>query len=292
MYVYDHMTIKWEDDGNRYCLHIHQDTTPDDPRSMDDTRKHLTTMACWHRNYCVGDDIGKVNPDEFWRDLVRANVPESDVNEAVIAGKLSSVSAKEIAGNPGFYDVSLDPGSEEYDFEGVAKDSIVYSVLDELSIEDCKTLLNPYAEWLHIWGYDHGGLTISCGPRVYPFNDRWDSGQLGVIIAFKERMVTEFELDSNDDDGWRKKAVEIMCNEVEVTDQYITGNVYWCELHEFVDDGSEDGSWDEIDSCSGFYGSDPLKNGMADAIGRHLKEAIEKDQCEVGTAEKQVVWVF
>lgn len=292
MNIRDHMTIKWEDDVDRYCLHIHQETMPDNPRNMDDSQERLTTMACWHRRYSIGDDIGKMDAGEFWVDLVRKNVPESDVNEAVIAGKLSSVSARECDDDPGFYDVSLNPGSDEYDFGGVAKDSIVYSVLDELRIEDCQALLRPYAEWLPIWGYDHGGLSISCGPRVYPFNDRWDSCFLGFIIALKDRVVTEFRLDPNNDSVWREKAAEIMKDDVEMSNQYFAGEVYWYELHEFVDDGSEDGCWDEIDNCGGFYGDDPLKNGMANAVGCNLKEAIEKNQCEVGSAEKRVIWVL
>ena len=61
------------------------------------------------------------------------------------------------------------PTSDEYDFGGVAKDSIVYSVLDELRIEDCQALLRPYAEWLPIWGYDHAhslALTLESFPAI------------------------------------------------------------------------------------------------------------------------------
>ena len=50
---------------------------------------------------------------------------------------------------------------------------------------------------------------------------------------------------------------EIMKDDVEMSNQYFAGEVYWYELHEFVDDGSEDGCWDEIDNCGGFYGDDP-----------------------------------
>ena len=40
--LYDNDFVKFEHDGKRYCLHVHNDDTPDDPRSWNTP---ITTMA-------------------------------------------------------------------------------------------------------------------------------------------------------------------------------------------------------------------------------------------------------
>lgn len=292
MRVQDNMTIKWEDDGNRYCLHIQQDSMPDDPRS---DFEPISVMACWHKKCKLGDDLGNVQPYEFWQELVRKNVPESDVNEAAIAGrftKSSGIIVKKDKDNPSLYDIHLkDFGT---DYKGLQKEVLVYYVLEELSISDCQALLRPYAEWLPLWLYDHSGITMSCGKRTYPYSDQWDSGQVGYIIVLKDKIVSELALDPKDDENWRSKAVSIMESNVETYDQYLTGEVYCFDLYKFVDDGTEDGGWDVIESCSGFYGDNPAENGMLESVGYNLQTAVEKVQFEVGEAHQHVhtYWTF
>ena len=46
--LYDDDTVKWENEGKSYCLHIQQDEMPLDPRADMD---NVTVMACWHRQY-------------------------------------------------------------------------------------------------------------------------------------------------------------------------------------------------------------------------------------------------
>lgn len=291
MYLFDNKTLKWEDgDGNRYCMHVHQDEIPDDPR---ENCEPLTTMACWHRRRNLGDDIGNLEPDVFWQKLVEDNVPEEFITAAAIAGEIGSISVSANADDPKLYDIRIDGELHEENM-GVPESYIPRYILNDLSIQDFQKLLHPYAEWLPIWGYEHGGIAISCGVRVYPFSDVWDSGQLGVIIALKDRILSEFPLDPNDDDTWRKKADEIMQTDVKEYNQYLTGEVYWIQIFKFVDDGTEDGGWDEIDGCSGFYGDDPVENGIVDAAGYGLKEALESGTVEEGTAQQHttVTWVY
>lgn len=284
MFVHDNMTIKWEDDGKRYCLHIQPDSEPSDPR-MDD---HIATMACWHNRRSLGDDIGKMQPYEFWQSLVRENVPESDVNEAAIAGKIQGVSVRKNEENPELYDISIGNDS----FEGLRKENIIYYVLDELTVGQGQALLKPYMEWLPLWLYDHSGITMSCG-SANPYSDSWDSGQVGYVFVLKDRIISEFGLDP-DDNSWREKAEAVMRGEVEEYDQYISGEVYGYSLYEFVDDGTDDGSWDEVDSCSGFYGNELEKNGILDYVGHNIQEAINADEYEIGEASLHTCsyWAF
>ena len=239
--IHDDMTIKWYNDGDRYCLHIRQDKMPDDPRKQDDDGR-VTTMACWHSRYGLGDDIGKVDPDEFWRELVRKNVPESEILDAAEAGKLNGIRiAKNLEGENlvDIYETAQwrtvlgnSEPEEILEYEGVLRDAAAEYLMDALTIGHCQTLMQPYAEWLPLWLYDHSGITMSCGTRAYPYSDRWDSGQVGFIIVLKDRIVSARCLDPNDD-GWREMAIEEMTAEVRTYDEYLTGDVYWFQVHKF-----------------------------------------------------------
>lgn len=107
------------------------------------------------------------------------------------------------------------------------------------------------AAWLPLYLYDHGGITMRTGP----FNCPWDSGQVGIIYLTREQVKREY--------SWtritskRRATLESYLRaEVETYDQYLTGQVYGFVVENW--DG------DDIDSCWGFYGSDPKTNGMID----------------------------
>lgn len=104
---------------------------------------------------------------------------------------------------------------------------------------------------LPVYMYDHSGITI----RTTPFECRWDSGQLGHIYCTKQNAVHYgFRLDDDAIDVIEKALVE----EIAQYDQYLRGDVWGFRL--LTDD-------DElVDSCWGFYGSDPKTNGMAEHL--------------------------
>ncbi len=111
------------------------------------------------------------------------------------------------------------------------------------AIESCgKAVLLP------LFLYDHSGITM----KTTPFSCRWDSGQVGFIFVSYETLRSEY--------GYARitpkrvqKAKEHLRGEVETYDQFLTGDVWGFEV---VEDGSED-------SCWGFYGGDPMTNGMS-----------------------------
>lgn len=113
-----------------------------------------------------------------------------------------------------------------------------------------------------IYGYSHGGLSIS----TTPFSCRWDSGQLGYAVVLKSdirenwgiKRVTEKYVDMS------TKQIE---GEIKVLNQYANGEVYSFEIKDV--DGEHE------DSCSGFFGSDILENGILDYIGKEDWEWIE-----------------
>jgi len=116
-----------------------------------------------------------------------------------------------------------------------------------------------------VYMYVHSGATIS----LTPFDCRWDSGVLGFVIITKEDLRTEY--------NWKvitKKRLEsvleninnVLEGEIEVLDDYISGNVYEFSI--------QDENGDTEDSCSGFYGSDIKTNGILDHLSIEDKELV------------------
>lgn len=124
------------------------------------------------------------------------------------------------------------------------------------------------AVMLPLYLYDHGGLSMStCGWR-YPYNDPWDAGQVGWIYVTKSKLREERRVKrvTKKTISW---AEDILRAEVETYDQYLRGEVYGFTAYEI-----QDGDIAEIDSCGGFFGSDPEQNGMLDYVPRELCEVL------------------
>jgi len=319
MYLYDNETIKWKHDGKQYCLHIRYEEYCDDPREWD----HLTTMACFHRDYSLGDKLETKSPEEFWQKLVYKHVSSEEVFAALCEGKLYGIRAVPNEIDPDCADIyenyylhtilgNTEP-EEVLEYERVSADSILSYIGDDLTISHCQTLLEPYIEWLPLWLYDHSGITMSCGKRTGQYADRWDSGCVGWIVAEKDVIMKETRQILRDENGnpireehrhpdgsvtygvkslplteetWRDRAIEIMKSDVETYDQYLRNEVYGYTLYEAdgVDDDNET-IWNEVESCWGFYGDNIYENGILDNIGCSLKSALESRSYELGEAE-------
>lgn len=120
---------------------------------------------------------------------------------------------------------------------------------------------------LPLYLYDHSGLSMSVGP----FNDRWDSGQVGFIYADEDKCIKEFGKDYKYSD-----VKNILRAEVEVYDLYLSGQVYGYKIfekkhivdrcphcNEILNEYDED---EEIDSCWGFFGMDAVREAVADVL--------------------------
>ena len=112
--------------------------------------------------------------------------------------------------------------------------------------------------YLPLYLYDHSGITMSTSPFSCP----WDSGCVGIIYVTKEKVREEY--------GWKvltksrvEKILSSLKNEVEVYDQYLTGDVWGFKVVEYDE---EDNYEKEVDSCWGFYGDNPAENGISDYL--------------------------
>lgn len=307
LYISDNGTIKWEHGGKLYCLHIQRDSDPENPRNWEGDDTRLTTMACWHRRYNLGDtEVTKgLTPEDFWEKLVEENVSDAEMAEAAMAGRFPHIRISESAEKEGLVTISwLSESGKVVIEELTPRDAIADAIRHDISTEDCLILMEPHAEWMPIWIYEHSGITISCGDRAGQYADRWDSGQLGFIVMLKKKAMkdlVEYVLDEKGEcipDGkrgyktrplteetWRARAIEVMKDEVETYDQFLTGEVFGFTLYEadpVEDDETPD--WEETDSCWGFFGDDLLTNGILDHVGHGLQEAIAADNYEQGEA--------
>ena len=164
------------------------------------------------------------------------------------------------------------------------------------------TKLAPYYLIKPLYLYDHSGISMSTSSG-YPYNDRWDAGVVGYAYISKNDVIKEcpiYVLDENGErikiehqhaDGrttysykttpateetWRKRASEVIDNEVEVYDMYLRGDVYGYKLEKevIVEDKcphcdqiiKTHTEWIEEDSCWGYYGDCLEENGIRDEV--------------------------
>jgi hypothetical protein len=109
--------------------------------------------------------------------------------------------------------------------------------------------------FLQVFGYDHGGLTISTNVERGWWHYAWDGGRLGWIVATRKTLSEAgLEFDTPE------KLAEIerqLIAEVETYDAYLTGNVYGYVIE------NKDG--EHVDSCFGFYGFEYVKQAAKEA---------------------------
>jgi hypothetical protein len=106
-----------------------------------------------------------------------------------------------------------------------------------------------FCEGFHIfplYAYVHSGVSLSLG-REYPFNDRWDSGQIGAVFVSKAEWPYR-----NRDIKRRVSARTSATHYVESWNQYLSGDVWGVVVENTA-------SGEHLDSCWGFYGIDCAK---------------------------------
>lgn len=293
------LLVFWDHGGKAHMLHLQLDTAYADPR---DDMDHFTKMACFHPRHQLGDKNCKKSPGEFWADLVAKNVPRDEILRAARSGRIS---------------VPSEPDDEPAD-DGEVLEAVSEWIEDGDgdAIAAAMELLKDRIACLPLWLYDHSGLTISCGDRVYPYNDRFDSSAVGWIVALKSDVLSELGLPEKDTrteipTDWESKAVEIMKAEVDTYDRALRGEV-WSAGHytgencvgynengaSFDGKGrmsgsvSKAGDWDEPDWTCGFYGDGVVSSGIAEAVGCGLPEAIASGNYWTGKAESHTVTVW
>lgn len=130
---------------------------------------------------------------------------------------------------------------------------------------------------LPLYLYDHSGLRIKVGSfqgLLAQGHAEFDSGQIGFIFVTHERIKQEYG--SLDTAEAIERATKVLRGEVETYDQHLSGDVYGFEL---VGPNCEhcNGEGEHLDSCWGFYGSDPIENGMVDHLDEKYRKELENE---------------
>ena len=214
-----------------YRITLYQDEPGESPREECD---NFGTMICWHNRYTIGDENRYRNPEDFLQNFLEVNYEETLY--AKLMRKCERLS-----------------------------DECGYN--HEPTVEDMFPIFQQVALVLPIWAYEHSGITISTSSRGYPFCDQWDSGQLGWIYVTLDDVRKEFKR-KRLSKKIIEKAYDILRQEVETYDQYLTEDVWFFEVDKFVgtldedeyedeeDYADDDGYWEREDSMGGLYGSD------------------------------------
>lgn len=225
-------------------VRIIADSDPESPREWE----NVGTMVCWHRRYNLGDQQPSESAGEYMQSLA--------IGECERLAEL--IEYWENDGYEWLRELG-DSHDQAYRNSGEHIRSLIQHVLDQ------KFIILP------LYLYDHSGITMSTGRFSCP----WDSGQVGFIYCTIERGISEC--------GSVENAEKCLRGEVEAYDQYLTGDVYGYVIEEADDYGlgeDDDLDWSEVDSCWGFYGSDPFENGMSEHVDKELHEMLRDAELE------------
>lgn len=276
---------------------VYDDNPVYDPRDWD----NLGTMVCWHRNYKLGDNNSFKTPQDFFHAKTTDLCSRDEIFDYALKAK-GSVKIKKCKNGYGdnayelfYYGYKSWLGERhepEWQREDIYADDamLIDAIIDNMSVSDCKTLLENKLVMLPLYLYDHSGITMSTSS----FCDRWDSGQVGWIYADYSKIKKEYGVETVTETEIQK-AVSVLEGEVKTYDRYLTGEVYGIVIYKFDE---------ETDSCWGFYGDtdyviSEAASFLPEGIGKTITEKLKS--CEyVGTInmddyfdkvfEKQVFW--
>ena len=113
---------------------------------------------------------------------------------------------------------------------------------NELHVRDS---LNQDYVALPLYLLAHGDSSIS----TQPFNDPWDSGQIGYAICTKENVVSTYGTDKD----WQENGRKLIRQEIDTYDHYLRGETFVYDVYEY---DPFTNSWEYFDGCSGFYSDD------------------------------------
>lgn len=129
---------------------------------------------------------------------------------------------------------------------------------------------------ISLWLYKHSGITM----HMHQPSCRWDSMTVGYIYVGEDAIKKEFgELTEET----IEKARKILESEVCTYAQYLEGDVYRFEIIKQETCNLGHVHEEVVDSCGGFYGHNPNKNGMLEYIDDEL--VTQKEEiCDMPTA--------
>jgi len=208
-----------------------------------DEYENIGTLYTWHNRYPLGGKLDynnqpKIHNKLFW------------IYEEFELHKLPELQQFNVIDDTLYI---LDEENEEveadYNATSVFQDTIITWMEENLCI-------------LPVYMYDHSGITIN----TKPFSCMWDSGQVGFIYATKEhcnRLGVNFT-----------EAEKILEGEIQLLDQYLTGDVWNAESY-LCDEAILD---DEDENLELYYEDENLQIYTSNKPPKN-EFVIEEDSC-------------
>lgn len=281
------LALQWENDAHTYCLHVQTDTDPECP--LNEPYEPMATLACWHPRHDIGNyaHTASRTPLDYLQSLVANNVANQVLLDAVLNNELYGIRAEQSSEDQNVLHVYLGDNTDEDnpDYE-MPKDKAIEYLTDSLDESQCSQLLKDVAVLLPLWLYEHSGLTISCGERVWPYDDQFDSSRLGWAVCTKATVLENFpDIDPED---WRAVAERVIRSLVHEYDAYLRGEVYWVQLIDVTRaDPSDPATYLPLTSCGGFIGDDVASAGIPENVGNGLAEALAEHRVRTGKAQSR-----
>ena len=114
-----------------------------------------------------------------------------------------------------------------------------------------------------VYCLDHSGVTIS----TTPYSDPWDSCQIGYAVISYEDLRKEYGENITEDTDLEVKGNELIDAEVHLYDIWLQGDIWEYTLYaKDICPCCKNISYREIDSGTGFLGTDWEKNGLKESI--------------------------
>ncbi|MAT51153.1 MAG: hypothetical protein CMK32_08220 [Porticoccaceae bacterium] len=235
---------------NDLTVRIEQDQDPLNPREEWDC--HVGTMVCWHRRYNLGDKHDLKDSGELYASLFDSCEPTDEEIREVLSVIIKSEEGQQdycqFFQNSRGWQSKLDTRRDFVREYAANWEYIPQEVKHAIS-----EVVLSYHTILPLYLYDHSGITMNTSG----FMCGWDSGQVGYIYVSHKKLAKEWgqgidepvvRRDTQEilSPSLREYAVDILKSEVEVYDQYLTGDIWGYVI--------EDEEGNHIDSCWSMLG--------------------------------------
>lgn len=223
--------------GEQYTLCIDRDYDAEPPWEY--TEAYFVTLYCWHRNYNLGQEHNFNCLCDCYFDLAQ--------NDTRLTARQKKYIEKK---------------HDDFNLSDAEFNTFMFDYLNKHS--------NYVIKKLYL--FDHGELAIS----TKDFHDRWDSGGVGIAVISKDTLLCVGEINENTK-NWRKKARELIDDEVEAYNTYLHGDIY---IYNLYDENEE-----LLEGNGGFWGDDIFENGILnnlcdwvdiDGLGEAWQQYFEK----------------
>lgn len=203
-----------------YLLEWGWDECADSPRDRYDNVGHLYT---WSRDCESPDECACGSPEEFVAQELHALFTQEELEGAVREGRLKSLRFNANGGEErleALYRNCLTGKTDWDEVAGYGQWRDLETLANAISqCAEAPSLLREKGVRLNVYRLEHSGVAYSTNP----FNDRWDSGQVGFIWARRD----ELEEMGYDNDAVVEK---MFADEVKTYSAWANGEVYWANL--------------------------------------------------------------